>query len=106
MDEFYPVFSENRLEVKFEHDTMCMKILADGDLLARMFTNLINNAIKYGKEGKILISGSYIMKKISYSEHYKLWKHNSKEDIGKLFEKFTGLTSQEMEMRETDWDWQ
>ena len=27
-------------------------IRADGDLLARLFDNLINNAIKYGKEGK------------------------------------------------------
>ena len=30
-------------------------ITADGNLLARLFDNLINNAIKYGSEGKKII---------------------------------------------------
>jgi two-component system, OmpR family, sensor histidine kinase VanS len=87
-DEFYPVFSENRLEVKFEHDTMCMKILADGDLLARMFANLISNAIKYGKEGKNIDIRLIHNEKFLTVSIINYGNIIPKEDIGKLFEKF------------------
>ncbi|QHQ63294.1 GHKL domain-containing protein [Anaerocolumna sedimenticola] len=51
---FLPVFKDNNMEydISYAHD----KIMVDGDplLLARMFDNLINNAVNYGKEGKYL----------------------------------------------------
>lgn len=39
-------------DISYAHD----KIMVDGDplLLARIFDNLINNAVNYGKEGKYL----------------------------------------------------
>lgn len=40
------------------HEFLCMEeqviIQGDGNLLARLFENLLNNAIKYGKDGKLI----------------------------------------------------
>ncbi len=51
---FLPVFKDINMEydISYAHN----KIMVDGDplLLARMFDNLINNAVNYGKEGKYL----------------------------------------------------
>lgn len=52
LDEFYPSFAENDLEYDFTTSHASAIIMADGDLLARAFANLIGNAIKYGKDGK------------------------------------------------------
>ena len=52
LDEMTPSFVQNDLTVKFRHEKETMLIEADGDLLARLFANLLNNAVKYGKEGK------------------------------------------------------
>ena len=52
LDEFYPVFSSQNLECKYHSNISSLKITADGTLLARLFDNLINNAVKYGSDGK------------------------------------------------------
>lgn len=52
LEESYPNFVNNGLSYDFVSNTDSQIIEADGDLLARLFDNLINNAIKYGKEGK------------------------------------------------------
>ncbi len=52
VDEFYPSFQENNLEYDFSANTSSAFVIADGNLLARAFANLISNAIKYGKDGK------------------------------------------------------
>lgn len=52
LDEFYPSFEENRLEYIFNTSHNSAVILADGNLLARAFANLIGNAIKYGRDGE------------------------------------------------------
>jgi len=52
LDEFYPSFAEYNLEYDFISQCQQAVIMADGDLLARAFANLISNAIKYGREGK------------------------------------------------------
>ena len=41
LDEMTPSFVQTDLSVRFQHE-----------LLARLFANLLNNAVKYGKEGK------------------------------------------------------
>jgi two-component system sensor histidine kinase VanS len=52
IDEFYPSFTENKLEYEFVTSVSSAEVLADGNLLARAFANLIGNAIKYGSDGK------------------------------------------------------
>jgi len=50
--EFYPNFESAGLEYDLESNVPSLQITADPNLLARLFDNLINNAIKYGAEGK------------------------------------------------------
>lgn len=51
-DEFYPAFQENNLSFEFVTECDFAVVTADGDLLARAFSNLVSNAVKYGKDGK------------------------------------------------------
>lgn len=55
LEEFYPNFMEKNLAYELQSNVTAKVITADGNLLARLFDNLINNAIKYGSEGKKVI---------------------------------------------------
>lgn len=52
LEEFYPSFMDKNLSYELKSNVPAMVINADGNLLARLFDNLINNAIKYGADGK------------------------------------------------------
>lgn len=52
LTEFYPNFMDAGLEYDLESNVPALTITADPNLIARLFDNLINNAIKYGAEGK------------------------------------------------------
>ncbi len=52
LEEFYPNFMDKNLAYELQSNVPAKIISADGNLLARLFDNLINNAIKYGAEGK------------------------------------------------------
>jgi two-component system sensor histidine kinase VanS len=54
VDEFYPSFRENELEYSVKIDASHILVEGDGELLARAISNLISNAIKYGKDGKMV----------------------------------------------------
>ena len=55
LEEFYPNFADKGLSYELQSNVPTKIITADGNLLARLFDNLINNAIKYGAEGKRII---------------------------------------------------
>ena len=55
LEEFYPNFMEKNQAYELQSNVTAKVITADGNLLARLFDNLINNAIKYGSEGKKII---------------------------------------------------
>ena len=52
VDEAYPNFVEKGLSYDLQSNVPAKIINADGNLLARLFDNLIGNAIKYGADGK------------------------------------------------------
>lgn len=52
LEEFYPSFADKNLSYELQSNVPAKVITADGNLLARLFDNLINNAIKYGADGK------------------------------------------------------
>lgn len=52
LEESYPNFANKGLSYELQSNVPAKIITADGNLLARLFDNLINNAIKYGAEGK------------------------------------------------------
>lgn len=55
LEEFYPSFADKDLAYELTSNVPALVIAADGNLLARLFDNLINNAIKYGAEGKKIL---------------------------------------------------
>jgi signal transduction histidine kinase len=52
-EELYPTFEKNNLTSRL-HVTPRMMISGDGELLARVFENLLMNAIRYGKDGQYI----------------------------------------------------
>ena len=52
LDEFYPNFAEQDMHYEMQSNVKSIPLNGDGNLLARLFENLIGNAIIYGKEGK------------------------------------------------------
>ena len=55
LEEFYPSFVDRNLSYELQSNVPAQTISADGNLLARLFDNLINNAIKYGADGKRIL---------------------------------------------------
>lgn len=55
LEESYPSFADKNLTYELKSNVPAKIITADGNLLARLFDNLINNAIKYGAEGKKIL---------------------------------------------------
>lgn len=55
LEEFYPSFLAQNLSYELTSNVPAKVISADSNLLARLFDNLINNAIKYGADGKRVI---------------------------------------------------
>lgn len=51
-EEFYPLFMENNLEYSLKQNVYSLVMEVDGELIARAVSNLISNAVKYGKDGK------------------------------------------------------
>lgn len=54
LDEFSLIFEEQQMEYELVLSSASIPMEADGNLLARLFENLIQNAVKYGKSGKRL----------------------------------------------------
>ncbi|WP_238649654.1 sensor histidine kinase [Paenibacillus piscarius] len=52
-EELYPVLENNGLTARLEI-TPQLKLPGDGELLARVFENLLTNAVRYGKEGRFV----------------------------------------------------
>ncbi len=55
LEESYPNFANKGLSYELQSNVPAKIITADGNLLARLFDNLIGNAIKYGAEGKRIV---------------------------------------------------
>ncbi|WP_188455728.1 sensor histidine kinase [Virgibacillus oceani] len=58
-EELYPVFENNQLVARI-NAPVHLHILGDGDLLARLFENLITNAIRYGYDGQYVDINGFI----------------------------------------------
>lgn len=55
VSELYPLFENNDLECSIQSNVNSLILNLDPKLIVRLFENLINNAIKYGKDGKHII---------------------------------------------------
>ena len=55
LEESFPNFADKNLSYELQSNVPAKVIDADGNLLARLFDNLIGNAIKYGADGKRVV---------------------------------------------------
>lgn len=73
-EELYPVFEKNNLETRL-NVTPHMTICGDGELLARVFENLLTNAIRYGNDGQYidincnLDAENVLIQVVNYGDH-------------------------------------
>lgn len=88
LEEFYPVLENNEMEYEYHTDVESFVIQGDSTLLARLFDNLINNAIKYGKEGKRLIVNAHSTQEQIVVEVINYGKVIAQRDLDRIFEKF------------------
>ena len=92
VDDFYPILKENNKEITIKSDDKII-IYADSDKIARVFGNIIKNAINYSiNNDKIEIN----LKKDNNNaivEVINKGKQISKEKLSKIFEKFYRLDS-------------
>ena len=91
IDDFYPMLQENNKEIKF-HSDEAVTLNADSDKLARVFANLIKNAILYSTDKDIQIDvkkeNDCIITVISNKG-----KNIPKEKLKRIFEKFYRVDS-------------
>lgn len=88
LEEFYPNFMDKNLAYELQSNVPAKVITADGNLLARLFDNLINNAIKYGAEGKKILVKIHATDTIVTVSVTNYGYVIPKEELPLLFEKF------------------
>ena len=88
LTEFYPNFEEAGLQYELESNVPALMITADPNLLARLFDNLVNNAIKYGAEGKrirVKVHGTETQAEVRVINYGKVIPAN---ELPLIFDKF------------------
>lgn len=89
-EEFYPILSAHGNTANLQIDET-LSVYGDGDKLARVFNNILKNAVAYSYEGsEITISGRYEqnMVVISFTNHGKTIPQ---QKLNSIFEKFFRL---------------
>lgn len=93
MEEFYPNFMEKGLAFSLTTNKNSKLINADANLLARLFENLVGNAIKYGVDGKKIDVRIEALEDYVTISVINYGKVIPKEELPLIFEKFYRLES-------------
>lgn len=88
VEEFYPSFKAAELNYELSTDVQEAYIMADGNMLARAVGNLVSNAIKYGKDGKIIKISLKQEEKYVIMSVLNYGAIIPKEDLAHIFERF------------------
>lgn len=88
VEEFYPSFEDANLECIVQDKLSQGYLMADPDLLARGIANLFSNAVKYGKDGKVIRVCLKEDKEKIYLTLTNFGEIISEEDLGHIFDKF------------------
>ncbi len=88
LEEAYPNFEKRGLSYELQSNVPAKVITADGNLLARLFDNLITNAIKYGAEGKRILVKVHAEEDIVQVAVANYGYVIPQEELPLLFEKF------------------
>ena len=92
IDGFYPVLKERSQSIKL-NSTEKIIIEADSDKLARVFNNIINNAINYSKKESDITITIYKKEDAVIVKIKNLGKKIPEDKLNKIFEKFYRLDS-------------
>ncbi len=88
LEEFYPSFADKNLTYELTSNVTSLMVTADADLIARLFDNLINNAIKYGAEGKRILVKVHSTEDVATVSVTNYGHVIPKEELPLLFNKF------------------
>lgn len=86
-EELYPLFEKNRLIARMNCDPHLL-ILGDGDLLARVFENLLTNAIRYGYDGQYIDINGFIAESDVIVQIVNYGDSIPKDELPHLFDMF------------------
>lgn len=88
MEEFYPQMEEARLKSIVDIPDTAIEVFGDGEKLARAFSNLISNAIKYGADGKQLKISVIELEEQVYISITNYGRVIPQENLPYIFDKF------------------
>ncbi|MCR5202672.1 MAG: HAMP domain-containing histidine kinase [Lachnospiraceae bacterium] len=88
IEEFYPIFDDNNLEISYKKNANACKVNVDPQLIARVLSNLLSNAVKYGKDGKRIDIIYKLFDEGMYISVTNFGIVIPEESIGHVFEKF------------------
>ncbi|HDR8185838.1 TPA: HAMP domain-containing histidine kinase [Bacillus thuringiensis] len=86
-EELYPLLEKKGLESRLNMDSY-LPISGDGKLLARVFENLLTNAIRYGYDGKFVDVNGYIESEEVVVQVINYGDSIPEEDLPYLFDMF------------------
>lgn len=86
-EELYPLLEKKGLEARLNMDSY-LPISGDGKLLARVFENLLTNAIRYGYDGKFVDVNAYIESEEVVVQIINYGDSIPEEDLPYLFDMF------------------
>ncbi|GIP19983.1 cell wall metabolism sensor histidine kinase WalK [Paenibacillus sp. J22TS3] len=86
-EELYPVLEKNELTTRLRLEPNLM-IQGDGEMLARVYANLLTNAIRYGHEGKYVDIHGYLQEGEAVVQIINYGDPIPQEEIPHLFDEF------------------
>ena len=91
-DEFYPMFKEKNIEYTIDIKEKIV-VYADRDKIARVFDNLLKNAVNYSYENSVIQIGARIIEDKLVIKFRNQCDEIPKEKLDRLFDKFFRLDS-------------
>ncbi len=91
-DEFYPMLNEKGLEIRIDVPGKIL-VFADADKIARVFDNLLKNAVAYSYENTVINIGARIINNRLVIIFRNRCDEIPKEKLSKLFDKFYRVDS-------------
>ena len=91
-EEFYPMFKAKNLSCETDIREKIV-MFADADKIARVFDNLLKNAVSYSYENSVILVGARIKNGYVIIKFRNRCDEIPKENLDRLFEKFYRLDS-------------
>ncbi|WP_212950027.1 sensor histidine kinase [Siminovitchia terrae] len=86
-EEFYPVFEKSRLTARMDIASG-LQIVGDGEMLARVFENLLSNAVRYGSDGEFIDIKGYVEEGDAVVEVVNYGNYITSESLVHIFDVF------------------